>query len=129
MPNGSDRSSEDWERLESPFKEIDEEITRFANDRNMVVIKNYHNWPSRFIQWLRLDIDRSIQILVADGERLTFHVSLLAWKDNDGRRYFAHKRLKTHAEWHEIKNNLSSLLQESAQTLDSWSELDLSPGR
>jgi hypothetical protein len=42
MPNGYYGSIEDWEKMEAPLLDVDELLARFAVERNMHLVKNYH---------------------------------------------------------------------------------------
>ena len=124
MPNGFYGSLEEWQRMEAPFLEIDDELEKFAADRQMQVVKNYHNWPRRELAWVRDDIHRSIQIFLGDHPE-TYYIGLGAWQDRLNERYLADKWLKKSVSWPEITDNLHELLEEAVAILDSWSEKDL----
>lgn len=128
MPNGGfDGSREAWEKMEGPLLEVDELIARYAADRNMQVIKNYHNWPQRYLNWVSRGIHRSIQILAVDESKMTFHISIVAWTDKNDKRYLTDAWLKKGVPWDQIRDNLHQLLEEGFKTLESWSEKDLTP--
>lgn len=126
MPNGYYGSIEDWQRMEAPLLDIDNLLVKFAAERNLRVVRNYHNWPNRHVEWVRDGIYRGIQVTAADKPH-TYHMGLVAWKDQDGERYFADKWLKKWVFWPEIGDNLHQLLEEGIETLESWSEKDLKP--
>ena len=124
MPNGFHGSIEEWQQMEAPFLEIDDALEKFAADRKMQVVKNYHNWPRRELEWVGDDIHRSISIF--QGERPdTFHMAVGAWQDKQSDRYAANKWLKKEVLWPEITDNLQELLEEAVAILDAWSEKDL----
>lgn len=127
MPNGFDVSREEWEKMEAPLLEVDELLAQFAAERNMQVIKNYHNWPRRHLELVNDRIHRGIQILATDENKMTFHLGVVAWEDRNDRRYASHRWLKKFTPWHQIKDNLHQLLEEGVKTLESWSENDLKP--
>ena len=124
MPNGL-TSTETWQRAEGLLQEIDNQLSEFAQEKRMEIVRNYHNWPSRFLQTVEHGLYKSIQIVLADEHELTFLCSVIAWQDRDGRRFIAHKNLVTGVDWPEIRDNLTMLLQESLSVLDSRSESDL----
>ncbi len=124
MPNGYDGSIEEWEKMEAPLLEIEGLLAEFAAKRNMQVIKNYHNWPQRKLEWVRDGLHRAIHILAADRPG-TYHLAIDAWEDQNNKRYVAHKWLKRWVFWPEIKDNLHQLLEEGVAILESWSEKDL----
>lgn len=127
MPNGGfDGSLEAWEKMEAPLLEVDELLAQFATERNMQVVKNYHNWPRRELKWVRDGIHLAIHILAADKPE-TYHLAIGAWEDRKNERYVADKWLKKWVFWPEIKDNLRQLLEEGTETLESWSEKDLQP--
>lgn len=78
MPKGYDVSTENWKKMEAPLLEIDAMLAEFAAQRNMQVIKIYHNWPQRYLNWVGGRIHRSIQILAVDASKMTYHVSIVA---------------------------------------------------
>lgn len=127
MPNGFHGSREDWERMEAPLLEIDELLAQFASGRNMQVVKNYHNWPQRQIDWTSNGIDRSLYILLANESKMTFHVAVVASKDQNGERYLKDHWLRKEASWDEVRDNLAQLLQDGVTLLESWSGKDLIP--
>jgi hypothetical protein len=125
MPNGYDGSIEDWEKMEAPLLEIDGFLAQFAAERNMQVVKNYHNWPQRYLDWVSLGIHRSVQVLAVDASKMTFHVSVIAWIDKNEQRYLISGLLKKQVPWDQIRDNLHDLLEEGVKTTESWSEKDL----
>jgi hypothetical protein len=126
MPNGGfDGSIEAWEKMEAPLLEVDGLLARFAAERNMQVVKNYHNWPQRYLEWVKDGIHRAIQIVAANESKMTFHLGVGAWKDRGDQRYGADELLKKFVPWDEIRDNLDQLLEEGFKTLESWSEKDL----
>lgn len=127
MPNGFYGSREEWERMEAPLLEIDEPLAQFAAGRSMEVVKNYHNWPQRQIDWTSNGIYRSLCILVANESKMTFHVAVAASKDQNSERYLKDHWLKKEASWDEVRDNLRQLLEEGVTLLESWSENDLIP--
>lgn len=110
--------------MEAPFLEIDDVLEKFAADRKMQVVKNYHNWPRRELQWVRDGIHRSIQIFLGNRPE-DYYMAVGAWQDTQNERYSADKWLKRSVPWPEITDNLQELLQEAVTILESWSETDL----
>jgi len=119
---------EEWTRMEAPLLEIDDLLAQFAKDRDLKIVTNYHNWPSRSLDWARDGIYRSIQILAADKPE-TYHMGVVAWEDKNNQRYGADKWLRKWVYWGEIRDNLHQLLEEAVATLESWSEKDLKPSK
>lgn len=126
MPNGYYGSIEDWPKMEAPLLEIDDLLSQFAAERNMQLVKNYHNWPRRELEWVRDGVHRAIHIFAADRAG-TYHLAVVAWEDKNDIRYGADKWLKKWVAWPEIRDNLDQLLEEALMTLESWSEKDLKP--
>ena len=124
MPNGFDGSREDWERMEAPFLKIDDLLSQFAADQNMQLNKNYHSWPRRDLHWTTAGIDRRIQLFAADRPG-TYHVAVIAWKDDRGGRSVNDHWLEQWATWPAIEARLLPLLEEARTILESWSEKDL----
>jgi hypothetical protein len=127
MPNGFHGSLEEWQRMEAPLLEMDEVVDEFASRRNLRVIKNYHNWPQRQVRWTRNGIRRTISILLANEDKMTFHVAVVAAKDKNDDRHLKDYWLTKEAPWDEVKNNLQQLLGRGFALLESWDENDLMP--
>jgi hypothetical protein len=127
MPNGYHGTKEEWDRMEAPLLEIDEPLARFAAARNLEVISNYHNWPRRELDWTSDGIHRTLSIMLGDDNAMTFHLAVLASKDQNEDRYLQTHWLKKGVSWAEIRDNLEQLLEEGVALLDSWSESDLIP--
>lgn len=125
MPNGFSGSAEDWEKLEAPLLEIDELLSQFANERNMRIVKNYHNWPQRQMNWSRDGISRSLWILLANEENMTFHVAAVATLDIGGQRFLKDRWLRKDAEWCAVKEQLPEILEEGVYLLNTWTTEDL----
>lgn len=128
MPNGGyDGSIEDFHKIEAPLIEIDPLLGQFAALRKLKVVKNYHNWPQRSLDWVSRGINRSIQIVGVDAGKLTFHIGITAWVDKDGQRYAMDAMLKFGEPWDRIRDQFPRLLEESFEMTESWSEKDLKP--
>jgi hypothetical protein len=128
MPNGGfDGSIEDFHRVEAPLVEIDPLLAQFAAARKLKLVKNYHNWPQRSLDWVSRGLNRSIQIVGVDAEKLTFHVAVIAWVDKEDQRYITHAMLKRDEPWDRIKDQFPALLEESFEMAESWAEKDLKP--
>ena len=110
--------------MEAPFLKIDDLLSRFAVDKNMQLIKNYHNWPRRDLLWNRGGMYRKIQLFPADRPG-TYHMAIIAWKDESDGRYGLDGWLKKWASWPELIASIDQLLEEGMRTLDSWSDKDL----
>ena len=129
MPNGGyEGTLEDWEKIEAPLVEIDPLLAQFAAERKLEVVKNYHNWPQRYLNWVSRDINRSIQIVAADVGELRFHIGITAWVDKNGHRYGIDALLRRYEPWQQIRDDLDKLLEEGFTMSESWSEKDLKPG-
>jgi hypothetical protein len=100
-------------------------LAQFAAARRLELVKNYHNWPQRSLDWVSSGLNRSILIVGIDAEKLTFHIAVTAWVDKDGQRYISHAMLKRDEPWDRIRDQLPRLLEEAFETAESWSEKDL----
>ena len=128
MPNGGyDGSIEDFHKIEAPLIAIDPLLAQFAAERKIEVTNNYHGWPSRSLDWVSRGLNRSIQIVGVDAEKLTFHIGVIAWVDKDGQRYIVDAMLKQGEPWDRIRDQFPRLLEESFEMAESWSEKDLKP--
>lgn len=88
-------TKEQWDALEKPLAEIDDELLRIAEDRNLTVDKNYHNWPSRSLSWRTGDgLDRKLEISVGENGKF-FQIYGYAWYDDaNGQRFIKILNLK-----------------------------------
>jgi hypothetical protein len=77
MPNGYQIKKEEWDRMEKPLLAIDSEFERFAKLHALEVTKNYHNWPSRTLNWNKNNAERKLQIYLNDQKTLTFNVCII----------------------------------------------------
>lgn len=128
MPNGGyDGSIEDFHKIEAPLIEIDPLLAQFAAARRLELVKNYHNWPQRRLDWVSRGLNRNIHIVGIDAAKLTFHFAVTAWVDKDDQRYAIHAMLKQDEPWDRIRDQFSRLLEESFEMAESWSEEALKP--
>ena len=102
MPNGYYGSIEDWQRMEAPLLDIDDLLEKLAEERNLEVVRNYHNWPSRHLEWVTDGIYRGVQILAADKPQ-AYHMGVVAWEDKNDQRHqrtaMAQRRIRAHSWW------------------------------
>lgn len=124
MPNGLQGTKEQWNQLEAPLLEIDDNLKLFAQKRNLNISKNYHNCPNRRIKWGR-NICKLIEISLKNKKQMTFSFSIYAWQDRQEGRYWKHKILKEEISFSKIKDNINQLLEEGYKILESWTENDL----
>lgn len=73
---------------ENPLLEIDKEIKYYAEQNQMKLSKNYHDWPERSLSWKNKGIGKRIQIYL-DKDLNKYLVWGCAFKDTIfGRRYW-----------------------------------------
>src|ERR1044072_141277 len=125
MHNGFQGSTEKWEQMEAPLLQLDDEVAKFASERNFEVRKNYHNWPERSVQWSSFGINRSIHIVPGDTKHVAFHAAIAASKDSQELRLMKHQKLLEKVPLDEIKKDFHNFLVQAAQTVESWTEADL----
>lgn len=79
---------ERWDELEKSLIEIDDELLLISEQRNLIVDKNYHNWPSRSLTWKTDDmIERKLEIAL-DVNLKSFEIRGYAWyDDSNGQRF------------------------------------------
>lgn len=89
------KTKEQWDILEKPLIEIDDELMKIAKRTNSTIIKNYHEWPSRDLHWMNGDgMNRKLDIALEDSLN-SFQVVGYAWRDNtDGQRFIKILHLK-----------------------------------
>jgi hypothetical protein len=124
MPNGFHGSRDEWERISSPLNEIDPVWEDFSRARSLERAKNDRNWPSRTMKW-RNEIDRVIQLYLADEKAMTFSFEVHAFEDRAGKRYWRRKSLKECVPWAEIRGQIRELLEEGYRLVESWKRADL----
>jgi hypothetical protein len=118
------RSEEEWERIESPLRDLDGELGAFAKRHAMELTTNFAGWPERSLTWTD-GIERKIQILLGDEESLRFNVWIMACEDRPDGRFWKRKALANGASIAAIHENLSTYLEEGQRLLASWSVEDL----
>ncbi len=89
MKNSLDNKKNNFLEGESSLLEIDKEIKHYAEEHQMKLTKNYHDWPERSLSWKNKKVTKQIQIYL-DGENLNnFLVWGCTFKDTIfGRRYW-----------------------------------------
>jgi hypothetical protein len=125
MPNGFHGPVEEWDRMESPFREIDARLTKFADDHQMQVRKNYHSWPERSLLWQKAGVEKLIQIFLKDEKPPTYCVWLCAWEDRDQSRYWRKQIILQEADWNVVEQAFESLLLQAYEIVESWAAKDL----
>lgn len=125
MPNGFHGPVEEWDRIESPFQEIDPRLRKFANEHKMRLRKNSHSWPERSLLWQKASVEKSIQIFLKDEKARTYCLWLCAWEDRDQSRYWKKQILLEEVAWNVAEQGLESLLLQAYEIVDSWTAKDL----
>lgn len=77
-----------WDKLEKPLIEIDDELSRIAEEKNLTIGKNHQNWPQRSLTWKTEDgLERKLEI-VLEANLKTFLISGYSWYDDtEGQRF------------------------------------------
>ena len=122
MPNGFTGSDEEFLKAELPLKRIDKRLKSFSRKHFMRIVKNYHSWPSRSLEW-GMFLRKTIQISLSSLDKYDFWIC--SAYDKRGRRYWKNGYLKRYVSFDEIENKLEELLEESKFILDSWKKGDL----
>ena len=126
MPNGFSGPTEEWQRIESPLRTIDDLLQAFAARHRMMVTHNYHNWPERSLTWGSAP-ERFIQISLADEQDLLFTVGLGAWEDRSQGRFWKNRTLIASKSLDELRPQLLQLLETAKEEGDGWTSEDLVP--
>lgn len=123
-------TADEFRRLETPFREIDPIVERFARAHGMEIVKNYHGWPARSLKWLDGEIWKQAQLFLSPAKD-SYGVFIVAWKDTEDRRYWKQTFVKKDVGWEEIRGNLEQILIAAHATLEYWTEadLELAPGQ
>jgi len=124
MPNGFHGSDSEWERLEAPILQLDQELRAFAAAHAMHLSSNYHNWPERSVTW-GADLRRLIQIFLADADLLTWTFWVCVSRDYRGKRFWKQTTLAQSVPMAEIASQLSTLLPRAAEWANSLKAADL----
>jgi len=125
VPNGFTGSQEDWVCLEAPLQGIDEALSAFARSAGLTVTSNYHNWPSRSLQWSSHGLSRLIQIYLTKPETGTYDLWICASEDREHGRFWKQKHLRSAARLEDIKADLADLLREAYETVEAWKSNEL----
>ncbi len=129
MPNGFYGRDEEWKKLEAPLLELDNYLVLFADTKKIQIEKNYHNWPSRALQWETKGINRQIQIYLENEKQKIYNFWLCAYQDKDNEQFWKNEFLKKSVLLPEIVNSLGELLEKSYDIVNSWAEEDLEKTR
>lgn len=124
MPNGHHGSDAEWERLESPLRQLDGVIEAFAKAHSLAVSKNARGWPNRSMRWGD-PLSRLIQIYLEDEKQLTFALWVSAYEDRDGVRYWKKHTLRERMTAEVLLGELPRDLVEAFDRVSSWSKADL----
>ncbi|MBI1801210.1 MAG: hypothetical protein HY259_13055 [Chloroflexi bacterium] len=124
MPNGFQGPKEEWDRMEAPLLEIDQQLRLFAQANRMEYSSNYHSWPERSLEWHKNRVIRTIQIYLQDEKKLTFNIWLCAYQARMGRRWKNTYLIKD-ASFDVIRDNLRQLLGDGVKILEAWDESTL----
>lgn len=125
MPNGSEISKEEFFEIESFFDEIDNVLNQFKNKHHAILDKNYHNIPSRTLEW-GVRIKKSIGINAGLRNRqIVCTLGIIAYIDKADGRYAKSLLIRKYEEVEELKKELNQVLEESFNIVDAWREDDL----
>jgi hypothetical protein len=118
------RGEEEWERIESPLRELDGVLDDFAKRHGMELTRNFAGWPERSLA--RTDeFERKIQVLLGDEESLRFNVWIMACEDRADGRFWKRKALANGLPIAALREKLPAYLDEGQRLLASWSVEDL----
>jgi hypothetical protein len=119
MPNGFHSSKAQWETLEMPLRELDEDIRAFAERHGIALTSNSRNWPDRSLAW-GVSLQRLMQIYLVGEEPPTYSFWLCASEDRGGERFWRKEFLKEAVPIEEIAGDLLELLERGRLLLESW---------
>jgi|SRR5271169_5542478 len=125
MPNGVQGSNHDWNHMEEPLLKLDPVLASFANLHHLTKSANYHNWPERSLVWCSDGIRKLIQVYLADEKNLTLNLWISASEDRGAERFWKQQFLRKAVPLQELERDLSQLLSNAKETLDTWSGSDL----
>ncbi|MBW2422108.1 MAG: hypothetical protein JRH19_26485 [Deltaproteobacteria bacterium] len=118
------RGGEEWERIESPLRELDGTLDAFAKRHGMELTKNFAGWPERSLTWTD-GVERKIQVLLGDEQSLRFNVWIMACEDRADGRFWKRKALANGLPLAVLREKLPDWLDEGQRLLTSWSAEDL----
>jgi len=124
MPNGFHGEKEEWVRISTPIKELDEKLSRFAEENGMKISIDYHNVPSRSLRWGK-DIERGIHITLVDEKKMIYRYGVSAFQDRGDDRYWKKSIILQDVSLETIKNDLHKLLTDGKRIVDDWEAEDL----
>ena len=125
MPNGFHGSKEKWDYLAASLRAVDALVDEFAAGHQLRVERDYHNWPSRSLQWSS-EIERKVEIsLDSSTERRTYSVGAVAWVDEDGARYWRQEVIMGSIPGEDLATQLPHLIVAAYERAQSWQRSDL----
>src|SRR6202035_2837967 len=119
MPNGFQGPDTEWHLIEAPLVQADQVLQKFAALHRLSLSRNYHGHPERSLRWSN-EVQRLIQLYLADSDRMTLNLWLCASQDRGGTRYWRREFLVKDKRLEEFSEGLPSLLGEAYATVDSW---------
>lgn len=87
-------TKEEWQRIEKPLLEIDDEIDKFSDEFDLKLTRNHKDHPGRSLEWFGNDVQCLIQIYLVDEKELTIARLADMTSDQYGRRMEGGKEFK-----------------------------------
>jgi len=119
MANGFHGSDDEWQRLESPLRRLDEVLEQFAERHGLALAKNEKNWPDRTFRW-GTHPSKLIQVFLEDSAVPSYTVWASAYDDRSREEYWKHKTLLKAAPIEAIVRQLPQLLSEAMSLAKNW---------
>jgi len=129
MPNGFTGSADAWNRAETALSIIDTLVPECIQDRKVTIVRNYHSWPSRSIEWVTGDLRRKVQVYLADQGEENYNVWLCASKEQTGPVLWRQEFLRQAVPWRVLSQEVRGVLIQGIETVESWTAADLTPAR
>lgn len=124
MPNGFYGSRERWLEMTKPLRGIDDLLADFAERHGMRIIKDYHNWPSRTLEW-GAPVIRHLAVFLAEEHQMLFDVVGVAWEDRGRERYWRRSVLRSGVPAEQLRRVVLPLLENGREGVSSWRSDDL----
>lgn len=123
MPNGDERSPEQWEQIKQAFAVVGPVLERFAVTHGLAVDRYYHDMPAWDLEFRREGGGQatiSVEYSAAMPEEFIVH-ACWTWDDITSRmRYIRRMAASLRFPWGASAEHIESLLCRALETVDHW---------
>src|SRR5713101_642494 len=120
MPNGFADSQESWNDAQAALSVVDTVIPECFRNRKFTIVKNYHEWPSRAIEWMDKGLKRKVQVYLSTESERSYNVWLCVSTRTGGQLLWKREFLRENTPWATLSREIREVLVEAAGIVGSW---------